>query len=68
MRFCEHADEARALALELLDRAEPPTALFTTQNLITIEVLRALYELRLQHEIALVGFDDILFAASVDPR
>ena len=67
VRFCEHADEARALARELLTGAEPPTALFTTQNLITIEVLRALYELRLQHEIALVGFDDILFAASMDP-
>ena len=67
MRFCEHADEARALTTELLTGPEPPTALFSTQNLITIEVLRALYELRLQHEVALVGFDDILFAASVDP-
>lgn len=67
VRFCDHAPQARALALELLTGPEPPTALFTTQNLITIEVLRALYELRLQHEVALVGFDDILFAASVDP-
>ena len=67
VRFCEHADEARALTIELLTGPEPPTALFSTQNLITIEVLRALYELRLQHEVALVGFDDILFAASVDP-
>jgi LacI family transcriptional regulator len=67
VRFCEHAGEARGLARELLTGAEPPTALFTTQNLITIEVLGALYELRLQHLVALVGFDDILFAASVDP-
>jgi LacI family transcriptional regulator len=67
VRFCDHAHEARALAVELLTGPEPPTALFTTQNLITIEVLRALYELRLQHEIALVGFDDLLFAASVEP-
>ena len=68
VRFCEHADEARALTIELLTGPEPPTALFSTQNLITIEVLRALYELRLQHEVALVGFDDILFAASRGPR
>ena len=66
-RFCDHAGEARALVTELLTGPEPPTALFSTQNLITIEVLRALYELKLQHLIALVGFDDILFAASVDP-
>ena len=66
-RFCDHAGDSRALVTELLTGPEPPTALFSTQNLITIEVLRALYELKLQHDIALVGFDDILFAASVDP-
>jgi LacI family transcriptional regulator len=67
VRCCDHAEEAQALTAELLTGPEPPTALFSTQNLLTIEVLRALYELRLQHAIALVGFDDILFAASMDP-
>ena len=45
-RFCEHAGEARELALGLLRGPAPPTALFSAQNLITIEVLRALYRAR----------------------
>lgn len=67
VRFCDHAVEARALAAELLTATAPPTALFSTQNLITVEVLHALYELALQHVVALVGFDDILFAAAMEP-
>jgi LacI family transcriptional regulator len=49
------ADQAaRALLAE-----QRPTALFATQNLVTIGALRALRDLELNHDVALVGFDDI---------
>jgi LacI family transcriptional regulator, galactose operon repressor len=52
---------------ELLAAPEPPTALFTSQNLVTIEAVRALHALGRQHEIAHVGFDDIALAAALEP-
>src|SRR3954451_9526805 len=52
---------------ELLALPEPPTALFTAQNLVTIEALRALHSAGHRHEVAHVGFDDITLAAAVDP-
>ena len=45
----------------------PPTALFTSQNMITIGAVRALHELRLQHAVAIVGFDDFLLGDVLDP-
>jgi LacI family transcriptional regulator len=47
--------------------AERPTALFTAQNFVTAGAVRALHELGLEEEIALVGFDDIDFADLVRP-
>lgn len=58
---------AYATTRALLTGARPPTALFTGQNLITVGAVRALHELGLQHEIALVGFDDVLLADVVEP-
>ena len=52
---------------DLLASAEPPTALFTAQNLITLAALRTLHELGLQHTVALVGFDDIPLASLLQP-
>ena len=46
---------------------DPPTALFTGQNLITIGAIRALRELGLQREVALVGFDDVVLGDLVEP-
>jgi LacI family transcriptional regulator len=51
----------------LLNGNEPPTALFTSQNLISIGALRAVHDLGLQHEVAVVGFDDIPLADALDP-
>jgi len=34
---------------------------------LTVEVLRALHRLGRQHEVALLGFDDILLAAALEP-
>ena len=59
--------EAEAAVRGLLDLAEPPTALFTAQNLVTIGALRALHGTGRQHEVALVGFDDLLLADLLQP-
>ena len=52
---------------DMLTSANPPTALFTAQNLITIGALKALRRLGLQQQVALVGFDDFLLADLMDP-
>lgn len=60
-------DEAEAVAGALLDGARPPTAIFASQNLVTIGTIRALRSRGLQHQIALVGYDDFLLASLLDP-
>jgi LacI family transcriptional regulator len=44
-----------------------PTALFASQNLITIGAIHALHLHDLQHLVALVGFDDVELAGTLDP-
>jgi LacI family transcriptional regulator len=61
------SDAAERATHDLLVAPDPPTALFAAQNLITIGVVRALRERGLQHETALVGFDDVTLADQVDP-
>jgi LacI family transcriptional regulator len=61
------AEIAEAATTEMLALPHPPTALFTAQNLITVGAYRALRRLRLQHRIALVGFDDFELADLLDP-
>src|SRR3954451_3454128 len=51
----------------LLSGRNPPTALFTSQNLISIGAVRAVHALGLQHDVAMVGFDDLPLADAVDP-
>ena len=60
-------DAATEAAGRILDLAEPPTALFTAQNMLTVGAVRALRARGLQHEVALVGFDDFLLAELLDP-
>ena len=43
------------------------SAIFAAQNLVTIGVVRALRSLGLEHEIAVVGFDDISLGDLVSP-
>jgi LacI family transcriptional regulator len=52
---------------ELLDGKDPPTALFAGQNLISMGAVRAVHAAGLQHEVAIVSFDDIPFADVVEP-
>jgi LacI family transcriptional regulator len=61
------AADAADVTRELLALAEPPTALFSAQNLISEAVLRTLHELGLERTIAVVGFDDITLADIVVP-
>lgn len=51
----------------LLDRSEPPTALFAAQNLITMAAVTVLRRRGLQNQVALVGFDDFEMADLLDP-
>jgi LacI family transcriptional regulator len=52
---------------ELLALPDPPTALFTAQNLLTIGGIRALRGRGLENRIALIGFDDVPLADLVAP-
>lgn len=60
-------ESAFAAVIALFARAEPPTALFTSQNLVTIGAVRALRHLGLHHEIAIVGFDDVPLGDLLEP-
>lgn len=51
----------------LLTLDEPPTAVFSAQNLVTVGALHALRAANLQHSVALVGFDDLPLADLLDP-
>jgi len=58
---------AEAAVLALVHRPQPPTALFTSQNLVTIGAVRALRRLGLHRSVALIGFDDFPLADLLDP-
>jgi LacI family transcriptional regulator len=59
-------DHGVQATLDLID-GPAPTALFTTQNLITISAVRALRLRGLEHQVALLGFDDFLLADLLQP-
>ncbi len=46
---------------------DAPTALFASQNLVTVGALRALRSLGLQQKVALVGFDEVMLGDLVEP-
>jgi LacI family transcriptional regulator len=60
--------QAAANAVDgLLDLPDPPTALFTSQNLLTIGGIRALRRAGVERQVALIGFDDVVLADVLDP-
>jgi LacI family transcriptional regulator len=61
------AEAAEAAAMRMLGACHPPTALFSSQNLITMGTVRALRSCGAQHRTALVGFDDLPLADLLDP-
>lgn len=60
-------DIADGAVTALLALPDPPTALFTAQNLITIGAIRALRKAGSEHAVALVGFDDVALADLLSP-
>jgi LacI family transcriptional regulator len=54
-------ETARQHALHLLALSDPPTAIFTGNNLMTIGALKALQDMRVDvpGEVSIVGFDDL---------
>jgi LacI family transcriptional regulator len=62
-----HTVSAIVNALISLMGDDPPTALFTAQNLITIESIRTLRRMGLDRLVAIVGFDDFATADLLDP-
>lgn len=63
------SEAARELTNELLDLDTPPTAIFATNNLMTLGVLEALnkHDLRIPDDISIVGFDDLPWAKAISP-
>jgi len=57
------------LTNELLDLAQPPTALFVCNNLMTIGALEAIHarRLRIPKDIGLLSYDDLPLAAVFNP-
>jgi LacI family transcriptional regulator len=61
------AGVADGAATSLLTRPDPPTAVFSAQNLVTIGAARALRRLGREHDVAMVGFDDFPLADLMTP-
>ncbi|MDT7672835.1 MAG: LacI family transcriptional regulator [Pseudonocardiales bacterium] len=63
-------DGGRRAALRLLDRADPPTALFSGNNAMTVGALTALEDrdVAVPGDMAVVAFDDFEFSPLVRPR
>jgi len=59
--------DAQAAVQELLARDEAPTAIFASQNMVSVGVIRALHQLGAADRVAMVGFDDLLLADLVRP-
>jgi LacI family transcriptional regulator len=58
---------AEAAARVMLTGPRRPTALIAAQNLVTIGTIKALHQLGLEHDVALISFDDVQFATELSP-
>lgn len=52
---------------DYLGRSDPPTALFTAQNFISVGAAQALHRLELHQRVAQIGFDDVTLAGEIEP-
>jgi LacI family transcriptional regulator len=59
--------QATEVTHALLDRADPPTAIFAARNILATGVVRALVERGMRRSVAVVGFDDFPLADLLDP-
>lgn len=62
-------DTGCAAAIELLEAAQPPDAILAGNSLLTAGVLQAIRKrnLRIPQDVAVVGFDEPLWASLVEP-
>ena len=58
-----------AAARHLLELAEPPTAIFASNDNLAVGAMRAAFELGLHipEDLSIVGFDDVVIAGDVFP-
>ncbi len=63
----DSSESAFEATRSLLALDEPPTALLASQNLITSGAVRALQADARQHDVAVVGIDDLTLADAVEP-
>ncbi len=71
IQSCQYTRQsAYALVSRLLQAPQPPTALFTANNFMTIGAISAIQEagLTIPGDIALVGFDDVNWTELNNPR
>lgn len=63
------SENAKELTLELLEQTPRPTAIFVTNNLMTLGALEAINEcqLNIPEDISIIGFDDMPWAGSINP-
>jgi LacI family transcriptional regulator len=66
-RGLETEESAEAACVEMLSRPDPPTAIFSAHNRLTIGAIRGMRMLRVHARTALVGFDDFKLADLLDP-
>jgi LacI family transcriptional regulator len=63
----QNKNEIDAFTTSILSGTSRPTAIFSSQNYVTIEAIRALTKRNLSKKVAHVGFDDLPFADLVEP-
>jgi LacI family transcriptional regulator len=66
-RGLDTEEGACAACIELLTSANPPTAIFSAHNRLTIGAIRGMRLLESHHRTALVGFDDFKLADLLEP-
>ncbi|MFV0291496.1 MAG: LacI family DNA-binding transcriptional regulator [Mangrovibacterium sp.] len=62
-------ESGESMAEQLLSMKEPPDALFCGNNLLTLGALKVINRrgLRVPDDVAIIGFDDMLWASSLNP-
>jgi LacI family transcriptional regulator len=60
-------DEAREATVAMINMPDPPTAIFTAHNALTIGAVSGLRQFGKEFEVALVGFDDFALSYLLQP-
>lgn len=62
-------DSGAEIMQELLALAEPPTAVFTANNLLTLGALKTIHynDLTVPDDLSIIGFDDMYWSVSLNP-